>query len=272
MAEAERARPVACLRRTRSSPSPGGASAPRSRDARCCVGSEAFLRESGIDGASGLAPTRGAPVSTVYVAVEGRVVAALDITDQIKPGAAEAVAELRAQGIEVHLLSGDAAPAARAVAAAVGIEHVTAEVLPGDKSAHIERLQAQGRSVAMVGDGINDAPALARADVGVAIGTGTDVAIEACDITLVGGDPRLVGTAMRVSRGTLRVIRQNLGWAFGYNVRPHPRGHGPALPVPGPAARSHPRGCGHGLQLGQRGPQLAAPATPAGGPGDADPW
>ncbi len=182
------------------------------------VGSEAFLRESGIDGASGLAPTHGVPVSTIYVAVEGQAVAALDITDQIKPGAAEAVAELQAQGIEVHLLSGDAAPAAKAVAAAVGIEHVTAEVLPGDKSAHIERLQSQGRSVAMVGDGINDAPALARADVGVAIGTGTDVALEASDITLVGGDPRLVGTAMRVSRGTLRVIRQNLGWAFGYNV------------------------------------------------------
>ncbi len=144
--------------------------------------------------------------------------AALDITDEIKPGAAEAVADLRRAGIEVHLLSGDAPPAARAVAAAVGIEHVTADVLPGEKSAHIERLQAEGHTVAMVGDGINDAPALARADVGIAIGTGTDVALEASDITLVGGDPRLVGTAVRVSRGTLRVIRQNLGWAFGYNV------------------------------------------------------
>ena len=185
---------------------------------RVHVGSEAFLRESGIAAASDLAPPEGVPVSTIYVALDGTSVAALDITDQIKPGAAEAVAELQAQGIEVHLLSGDAAPAARAVAAAVGIELVTAEVLPGDKSAHIERLQAQGRTVAMVGDGINDAPALARADVGVAIGTGTDVALEASDITLVGGDPRLVGTAMRVSRGTLRVIRQNLGWAFGYNV------------------------------------------------------
>ena len=182
------------------------------------VGSESFLREAGIEGTITPAPAGGAPATTVLVAVDGVPAAALDITDEIKPGAAEAVADLRRAGIEVHLLSGDAAPAARAVAAAVGIEHVTADVLPGEKSAHIERLQAEGHTVAMVGDGINDAPALARADVGIAIGTGTDVALEASDITLVGGDPRLVGTAMRVSRGTLRVIRENLGWAFGYNV------------------------------------------------------
>jgi Cu+-exporting ATPase len=182
------------------------------------VGSAAYLVASGIDAAD-LATADGAtPVTTAYVAVDGAAAGAIDITDELKPGARDAVAELREAGVEVHLLSGDTEAAARAVASAVGIEHVTAEVLPGDKAAHVERLQAGGRRVAMVGDGINDAPALARADVGIAIGTGTDIALEASDITLVGGDPRLVGLAMRVSRGTLRVIRQNLGWAFGYNV------------------------------------------------------
>ena len=182
------------------------------------VGSAAFLTESGVD-ATDLAPDPGStPVTTAYVAVDGAAAGAIDITDELKPGARDAVAELRAKGVEVHLVSGDTQAAAGAVAAAVGIEHVTAGVLPGDKAAHVERLQADGRRVAMVGDGINDAPALARADVGIAIGTGTDIALEASDITLVGGDPRLVGLAMRVSRGTLGVIRQNLVWAFGYNV------------------------------------------------------
>jgi uncharacterized cupredoxin-like copper-binding protein len=120
----------------------------------------------------------------------------------------------------VWLLTGDARVTADAVARQVGIpaDHVIADVLPGDKDATIERLQAEGRRVAMVGDGINDAPALARSDLGVAIGTGADVAIEASDVTLVGGDPRLVLSAIALSRETIRVIRQNLFWAFAYNV------------------------------------------------------
>jgi Cu+-exporting ATPase len=182
------------------------------------VGSEAYLLEAGVEGTRALVSRGEVPATTVMVALDGVVVGALDITDEIKPSAAGAVRELQRNGIEVHLLSGDTVSAAEAVAAVVGIEHVTAGVLPRDKVAHIERLQREGHTVAMVGDGINDAPALAQADVGIAIGTGTDVALEASDITLVGGDPRLVGTAVRTSRGTLRVIRQNLGWAFGYNV------------------------------------------------------
>ncbi|MEA2025960.1 MAG: heavy metal translocating P-type ATPase [Chloroflexota bacterium] len=184
------------------------------------VGNSALLLEAGAAGAAveALASPDGTLHSTVFVAVDGVPFGAIDIADTIKPGAAEAVRELRDAGIAVHLLSGDSATAAEAVAREVGIDVVIAEVLPRDKVAHIEGLQAEGHLVAMVGDGINDAPALARADVGIAIGTGTDVAMEASDITLVGGDPRLVGSAIRLSRETLRVIRQNLGWAFGYNI------------------------------------------------------
>jgi Cu+-exporting ATPase len=116
------------------------------------------------------------------------------------------------------LLTGDTATTARAVAAAVGIDEVVADVLPSGKADVIRRLQAEGRVVAMAGDGINDAPALAQADLGLAIGTGTDVAIEASDLTLVSGDLRAAADAIRLSRATLRTIKQNLGWAFGYNL------------------------------------------------------
>jgi Cu+-exporting ATPase len=185
------------------------------------AGSPRLLAELGIEAPSlDVAAAPGTAVITVSVAVDGHYAGRIEITDPIKAESPAAIRQLRDLGLEVWLLTGDARATAIAVAAAVGIEedHVIAEVLPGDKAAAVERLQAAGHRVAMVGDGINDAPALAQAEVGVAIGTGADVAIEASDITLVGGDPRLVASAITLSRATIRVIRQNLFWAFAYNV------------------------------------------------------
>jgi Cu+-exporting ATPase len=156
--------------------------------------------------------------TAVMVAWDGEVRGVLAVADTVKPTSAEAVRRLHALGLRTVLLTGDNRATAEAVAAEVGIGEVIAEVLPAGKADVIRRLQAEGRVVAMAGDGVNDAPALAQADLGLAIGTGTDVAIEASDLTLVSGDLRAAGDAIRLSRATLRTIRQNLGWAFGYNV------------------------------------------------------
>jgi Cu+-exporting ATPase len=156
--------------------------------------------------------------TAVLAGWDGTAQAVLAVADAVKETSAEAVRELRALGLTPVLLTGDNRAVAETVAAAVGIEKVVAEVLPEDKVDAVRRLQAEGRVVAMVGDGVNDAAALAAADLGLAMGTGTDAAIEAGDLTLVRGDLRVAADAIRLSRRTLGTIKGNLVWAFGYNV------------------------------------------------------
>jgi len=169
-----------------------------------------------LDAARRSAESRGQ--TAIAAGWDGQAVAVLAVADTLKPTSADAVASLRQLGLRPVLLTGDNETTARAVAAELGIEEVVAEVLPSEKAEVVERLQAEGRVVAMVGDGVNDAPALAQADLGLAIGTGTDVAIEASDLTLVSGDLRAAADAIRLSRATLRTIKENLAWAFGYNI------------------------------------------------------
>jgi Cu+-exporting ATPase len=187
------------------------------------VGNRRLLAEAGIDvGAAAAALAAGDQDgrTLALIAVDGAMAGVIAIHDPVKVEAAPAVGELVAAGLQVWLLTGDSRSTADAVARQVGIpaHQVVAEVLPEAKADLVASLQRRGRVVAMVGDGINDAPALARADIGIAIGTGADVAVEAADITLVGGDPRGIAAALGLSRATMRVIRQNLFWAFAYNV------------------------------------------------------
>jgi len=200
------------------------------------VGNAAHLVEAGIDVsplAAAAAKRRGAGATVVFAAVDGRLVAAIGVSDPVKAGAREALQALRAEGVRLVMLTGDDAATAAAVATAVGVDDVRAGVLPGQKAEAIARLQAQGRVVAMAGDGVNDAPALARANVGIAMGTGTDVANEAAGLTLVSGDLAALLRARRLSRATIRNIRQNLFFAFVYNALGVPIAAGVLYPVAG---------------------------------------
>jgi P-type Cu+ transporter len=188
---------------------------------RVLVGSRRLLEAEGIDASAMTADAgrlAGEGKTVAFVAVDGKPAGLLGLADTLKAGAREAVDALHRSGRRVVMLTGDNARTARALAAEAGIDDVRAEVLPGDKAEAVRALQAEGRRVAMVGDGINDAPALAQADVGLALGTGTDVAMASADITLMSGDLGAVVSAVALSRKTLRTIRQNLFWAFVYNV------------------------------------------------------
>ena len=200
------------------------------------IGNLKLMRERGValdgyaESAAALAQRGQTPM---YAALDGRFAGLLSVADELKPEAKEAVAAMQRLGLEVAMLTGDNRQTAEAVAAQVGIRRVVAEVLPDGKVAAIKKLQEEKRVVGMVGDGINDAPALAQADVGISIGTGTDVAIEASDITLIKGDLRGVVTAIALSRATLRTIRQNLFWAFIYNILGIPIAAGLLYPFTG---------------------------------------
>ncbi len=204
------------------------------RGRRVVIGSARHLRELGIDVSSLAAEAEqleGEGKTAVHVAVDDRVAGLLAIADTLKPEAPAAVAELRGMGLEVAMLTGDNRRTAEAIAAEAGIGRVLAEVLPDDKVGEVRRLQEDGRRVAMVGDGINDAPALAQADIGVAIGTGTDIAMEASDMTLISGDLRQVAAPIELSRQTMRTIKQNLVGAFAYNVILIPVAAGVLYPI-----------------------------------------
>ncbi len=204
------------------------------KGARVIVGSRKLVEKTGIDASPLVARAEslaGEGKTTAFVGVDGRLAGLIALADTLKPSARPAVEKLRGMGLAVIMLTGDNRRTAAAVAAEAGIDDVIPEVLPGDKAEVVRKLQAAGKRVAMVGDGINDAPALAQADVGMALGTGTDVAMASADITLISGDLGAVVSAFELSRRTIRTIKQNLFWAFVYNVVGIPVAAGVLYPV-----------------------------------------
>jgi P-type Cu+ transporter len=200
------------------------------------LGTHRWMQELGLTTAALQAPweqleSQGRTV--IWLAVDGQVEAIMAIADAVKPSSVDAIRRLQRMGLEVVMLTGDNRRTAEAIAQEVGITRIFAEVRPDQKAAQVEILQREGKLVAMVGDGINDAPALAQADVGMAIGTGTDVAIAASDITLISGDLHGIVTAIQLSRATIKNIRQNLFFAFIYNVMGIPIAAGVLFPLVG---------------------------------------
>ncbi len=188
---------------------------------RVLVGSRSFLAQRGVDAQRWEEQAnawRAEAKTVVYLSVDDNAAGLAAVADPVKESTPEAIAVLRRLGIRIVMLTGDSQRTAEAVARQLGIDEVLAEVMPEHKADHVKRLQAEGRKVAMAGDGINDAPALAQADVGIAMGTGTDVAMESAGVTLVKGDLRGIERALVLSRATMRNIRQNLVFAFGYNA------------------------------------------------------
>jgi len=203
-------------------------------DGRVLLGNRTLMDARGIDVdvlAPGVQRLAAEGKTVIYVAFAGQVLGVIAVADVLKPEAKSVVAALKRLGVSVAMLTGDHRLTAEAIARQAGLDRVLAEVLPEDKARAIKVLQAEGRRVAMVGDGINDAPALAQADVGIAMGSGTDVAIDAADVTLMRGDLNGVVTAIELSRATIRVIRENLVWAFGYNTILIPVAAGVLYPV-----------------------------------------
>ncbi|MDD2498464.1 MAG: HAD-IC family P-type ATPase, partial [Desulfitobacteriaceae bacterium] len=190
-------------------------------DSPIYLGTRKLMAEKGIDISQSeetVARCEDDGKTAMFMAVDNSVAAVLAVADTVKEHSIEAISELQRMGIDVYMITGDNRRTAQAIAKEVGISHVLAEVLPENKAEEVEKLKRQGKVVGMVGDGINDAPALVVADIGMAIGTGTDVAMEAADITLMRGDLWAIPTAIHLSRKTMSKIKQNLFWAFIYNI------------------------------------------------------
>jgi Cu2+-exporting ATPase len=197
------------------------------------LGNKRLMTENNIDLGDLSAKSeelQGAGRTVVHLAMDGKLVGLIAIADAVRPTAIDAIKALRARGVEVAMLTGDNQGTAERIAKSLGIERVFANVLPGDKASKVKELQAQGKKVGMVGDGVNDAPALTQADVGFAIGAGTDVAMESADIVLMKSDPFDVVGAIELSHATLRKMHQNLWWAVGYNIIAFPLAAGVLYP------------------------------------------